>query len=217
MTTIDIVTGASSGIGREIYRYLLNYPPVPVVGVSRRGPDIAADLERFQPEEFLAELHRLHGPDIKIRVLVNCAGVMRIPETDVRHLMAVNFWAPYELTRVLEPLMDTGSCIINIGSLSGIRHEQDFPVYSATKAALHSLTASDACRLAPRGIRVNTISPGFFRTNLVDSPTPEELVMCIPLAREAETVELLPVVQAIIDCEYITGSNVVVDGGLQWA
>ena len=103
--------------------------------------------------------------------------------------------------------------IINIASVSGMKADPDTPLYGALKAGLISLTKSFALRFAP-GIRVNCISPGFFNTNLVPGDLPEELRLTIPLGKEAEPMEIIPVVKMLDESDYITGANIVIDGGL---
>lgn len=109
--------------------------------------------------------------------------------------------------------MIDGSCIINIASISGMIAEPELPVYAASKAAVLSLTKSLARLYAPR-VRVNAISPGFYNTNLVEGPTPPELLEKVPMKYESNPEELYPIVAMIYQTKYMTGANIVVDGGL---
>jgi 3-oxoacyl-[acyl-carrier protein] reductase len=103
--------------------------------------------------------------------------------------------------------------VINISSISGLMADVDTPIYGASKAALISLSKTLAVKYAPE-VRVNCISPGFFDTNLVPEKTPQELIDPVPLGFEAQPKMILPVVDAILNCPYMTGANIVVDGGL---
>jgi len=213
-----IVTGASSGLGKEIYHYLLRDSESPslgfdsVLGLSRRGPDVCIDLSSLRRESDLFSLFppsRILVPAIDL--LVNCAGIMPFHET--KEIFDVNFWSAYYLSFLLEKHFSEGACIINISSVSGIMGEPDLPIYAASKAALISLTKSLARRFAPH-IRVNCISPGFLKTNLVPGETPQELVHNIPLGYEELPENLCYLVKAVYLTRYMTGANIVVDGGL---
>lgn len=234
---ISIVTGASSGIGEAIYKRLRQHSisledgkaPDPVVGISRRGPDLRANLNAdYEVLQIPQQLADTYGRDFKVRHLVNCAGMLSLEEeyperpgwlNTVLSTMELNFWAPYFLIQKLKDRMIDGeSTISNISSISAIRPEYDLPVYSASKAALSAMSRSLALALAPRKIRVNTIAPGFFRTNLVPGEAPQHLLDKIPLMHsEAEVEEIIPAFDAILNSSYMTGTEIVVDGGLQWA
>jgi NAD(P)-dependent dehydrogenase (short-subunit alcohol dehydrogenase family) len=94
-----------------------------------------------------------------------------------------------------------------------MKADPDLPIYAASKAALISLTKSLAKSYAP-DVRVNCISPGFFKTNLVDEPTPTELIHTIPMKYEEDAKKITPVVDLIWKSQYMTGANIVIDGGV---
>lgn len=212
MTEFFVVTGASSGLGKAIYEHL-HITGRSVISISRRGPDIKADLSnQMGCCAVVAEL-----AEHPIRCLINCAGVLHLGPADdsnADQIFNLNFWAPYILSMGLRDSFISGqSSIINIASVSGMMADPDTPIYGASKAALISLTKSLAIKWAPH-VRVNAISPGFFDTNLVPEPTPQHLIDPVPLGFEAHTNMILPAVQMLIDCAYITGANIAVDGGL---
>lgn len=211
-----IITGASSGLGKAIYKWL-KITPKPIVGVSRHGPDYTTNLsDSMELHEFLTWV-KSHTPIVNI--LINNAGTMEfeletLPGIKNREMLNTNLIAPLVLMNGLETKFTKGSCIINIASVSGIKGEADAPLYAATKAGLLALTKSYAKKFAPRGIRVNAISPGFFKTNLVPGDTPQELIDTVPLKREASPEEIIPAVEMILKSKYMTGANIVVDGGV---
>jgi len=200
---IAFITGASSGIGRALYIGLdaINYI---CVGLSRSGPDITKDVTDVRPDKPVYK-----GP---IDVLINCAGIM--PFEECPKVMAVNFWGTYNMIQSLYPNYHKGTCIINIASVSGMKGDAELPLYAASKAAVISLTQSLALKYAKEGIRVNCISPGFYQTNLVEGKTPQFLIDTIPLGFEETPMHLVEIVHAIVNTRYMTGANIVVDGGL---
>ena len=69
-------------------------------------------------------------------------------------------------------------------------------------------------KIAAPHVRVNCISPGFFNTNLVEGDTPQELIDQVPMLREAQPEEIIPVIDMLQKSTYMTGANIVIDGGL---
>lgn len=205
-----VITGASSGLGKAIYEYL-SQKGFKVIGISRRGPDIKADLTVY--DERVRVVQELDG----IEVLVNNAGMMLLEEdpkdATAYEMLLLNLVAVWHLSLLLSDKIPSGGKIINIASVSGIKGEKDLPLYAATKAGVIALTKSFAMRLVEKGVTVNCISPGLFDTNLVPFPAPDELIESIPMKREAQPEELLPAVEMILSSDYMTGANIVVDGG----
>jgi NAD(P)-dependent dehydrogenase (short-subunit alcohol dehydrogenase family) len=217
-----LVTGASSGLGEAIYEHLiLSHEFDNVYGLSRRGPDIEFDLTTLRgPSRSLYQRVK------ELDLLINCAGIMSLDERLEQYdIFNVNFWGAYWVIQTFRNLLlydpelpsveegPSNKCIINIASVSGMKADPDVPVYAASKAALISLTKSLAKSYAP-DVRVNCISPGFFKTNLVDEPTPTELIHTIPMKYEEDPKKITPVVDLIWKSQYMTGANIVIDGGV---
>ena len=204
-----VVTGASSGLGKAIYEHLKDHGGYNVIGISRRGPDYFIDFRAFSGSSIMSAVPMFS----RIDVLINCAGIMPLEEKGMEEdIFNVNFWAVYRALEDLYPYLRVGSSVINIASISGIIGEKDLPIYAASKAALISLTKSYAKKWAG-SIRVNSISPGLFKTNLVPGEPPQELIDTIPLGYAADPKEILPVVDMLLRTPYMTGSNIVIDGG----
>lgn len=203
-----LITGASSGLGKAIYEGYKALPEYKAIGISREGPDIIVDFETHE-DVYLKELRNMD-----IDILINCAGFMDLEENlhTFNRLFAVNTRAPYVL---FHHFLKLNLIVINIASVSGMVTDPDTPIYGASKAALIAMTSSLAKRYAKSNVRVNCISPGFFDTNLVKEPTPQYLLNTIPLGkREGTPEEMFDVVRFIEKATYMTGSNIVIDGGL---
>lgn len=207
-----LVTGASSGIGKAIYEGYYTLPGYKVIGISREGPDVRIDFGAH-PLLYLGTIEKTIGK-LDVDILINCAGFLDLEESldDMDSLFNVNFKAPYVL---FHNYLKPGLIVINIASVSGMVSDPDTPIYGATKAALISLTSSLAKKHAKDGVRVNCISPGFFDTNLVPEPTPQYLLDTIPLGKEeGKPFDIYYAVRFIELARYMTGSNIVIDGGL---
>ena len=109
--------------------------------------------------------------------------------------------------------------IINVSSVSSILAVDGQGVYSATKGAVNSMTATLAKELAPRGIRVNAVAPGFIETEMLDTipeDKKEEYLKAIPMHRLGTAKEVADVVAQLCSdaFAYVTGQVIVLDGGL---
>ena len=235
-----LVTGGTRGIGFQIARDF--HAAGARVIVTGTRPD---SLERLQaqfrneggtPEfyavdflngestrEFIREVDRIE----KIDILINNSGINRINpiyETNMADwddLSAVNLRAPLLLTKYVSEKMKKHGYgrIVNIGSIFGVISKPKRALYSITKHGLHGLTIASALDLAPYGVLVNTVSPGFVLTELTKSIlSPEEikeLSAQVPLGRFAQPEDISAVVLFLSSLEnrYITSQNIIVDGG----
>ena len=114
-------------------------------------------------------------------------------------------------------MMQNGGHIINIASTSGTKGTGQQATYGATKAALINLTQSTAEEFAPRGIRVNAISPGPTDTaalhDYFDESMKELLIKRLPMRRLCEPTDIANAALAILMNNYMTGMNIMLDGG----
>src|SRR5215210_7831907 len=190
---VAVVTGAGGGLGLEIVR---------------------AVLDR-------------HG---KIDVMVNNAGIAHnVPAEEMtdeewRRMISVNldgvFWGCREAGRAM---LERGSgSIVNIASMSGVvsNHPQPQAHYNAAKAGVIMLTKSLAGEWASRGVRVNSVSPGYIRTPLTElgmskAEWADVWLSSTPLGRIAEPREIAPAVVYLASdaSSYATGTNLLIDGG----
>ncbi|GAA2629496.1 SDR family oxidoreductase [Streptomyces vastus] len=171
--------------------------------------------------DLAAELKESYG---QVHGLVNNAGVTwraRIDEVrpeDMARVHAVNVTGPLLGIQNLVPLMRAGASIVNVGSSAALTAH--YPVaYTSSKWALRGLSKTAAMELGPRGIRVNTVHPGFIETAMTASAAPafrEANLSETPLGRTGTVDDITPLVAFLLsdDSAFITGAEIPVDGGL---
>lgn len=238
-----IVTGATTGIGREIAkRFAKEGAFVVVIGTNReRGEQVVAEIEAI-PESAGAlfqkvdvsnyqdvELAMKQVLDLRgqIDILVNNAGItrdqllMKMSEEDWDAVMDINVKSCYNTCRALARsfLKAKKGKIINMSSVIGLTGNAGQVNYAASKAAMIGLTKSLAKELASRNILVNCIAPGFIETPMTDAMTEAQktrILDKIPLGRMGlpEEIANAAVFLASSWSNYITGQVMIVDGGM---
>lgn len=163
----------------------------------------------------------------QLQILINNAGINHIVpidevETkDLQRLMALNLQAPAILSGAAAVLMkqQRWGRIVNIASIWSVITKPGRAMYTASKFGIVGLTKATAADLGPQNILVNALSPGFTRTDLTNATVPAEeqiqIADQVPLKRFAEPEEMAHT--TLFLCSdlntYITGQNIVVDGG----
>ena len=237
---VAIVTGASSGLGAGVARALAGAGARVAVVARRRDrlADLAGEiggvavgcdlLDEAELDIVVPTVVEELGPP---EILVNAAGaiVSVLPAEDepaeqILRTLALNLVAPFRLAQAVFPhLRDAGrGSIVNISSISSRVGIPSIPQasYAASKAALSGLTVDLAVQWARHSIRVNTVAPGFFRSEITDSLYDGErgqqwLRRNTPLPYDGTVDDFVGgVLWLVSDAgRYVTGQTIVVDGG----
>ena len=245
---VFVVTGGSSGIGLAVIKKLIEVPTHHVISFSRSKEkikramadlgEIPDNLEFYEGDvcneddcrQFSEILIKNHN---YISGLVNAAGVLtmggieNITYSRWKYNLDVNLNGPYLFTQNLLSLLKAakGASIVNVSSIASMRPGRSV-AYSVSKAGLDMLTEYLAGELAPYKIRVNSVNPGFIRTNIhLDNQivsTEEEYEAMVkeitrknPLGRAGEANEVADLILFLLDdrSSWITGSIFKIDGG----
>ena len=229
---IVVVTGAAGGQGAaEAIALAREGATVIATDLHEEAPAYAADrseiayrrLDVSRVEDWTALGAWLASEHGRVDGLVNNAGIAfraRVDEiaiVDWDRVLAVNLTGPLLGIQTVTPLMTAGGSIVNISSVAGLTGH--FPAaYTVSKWGLRGLSRVASLELGPRGIRVNTICPGYIETAMTASaPAAFRVanIVEVPLGRTGTVDEVAPLVVYLISDEssYVSGAEIPVDGG----
>ena len=245
---IVVVTGGSRGIGRAIcisfaasdthvfFNYFSPTDPAAEIAAAAETEKLISDAQgsagsrsvnvavEKEVERFFDEIIEKTG---RIDVLVNNAGItkdgllVRMKEKDWDNVLDVNLKGAFTCMKIAAKAMmkQRHGCIINISSVVGVTGNVGQANYSASKAGLIGLTKTTAKELAPRGITVNAVAPGFIETDMTASLSDKArnaMLDQVPLGRAGQPEDVARVVAFLASesASYITGQVIHVSGGM---
>lgn len=235
---VVVVTGGARGQGAAEVEALARGGAM-VVATDVLDEDGAALAERLAADGLDVEYSRLDVTDAaawdalaerlrrgpgRVDALVNNAGIAareRLPHVSAaewERAFAINVTGPLLGIQALVPLMPSGSSIVNICSVAAMSGHVA-AAYTSSKWALRGLTRSASLELGPQGIRVNAVMPGLIETPLMANASPAfrgAAMAEIPLGRVGSVDDVAPLVAFLVsdDSAYMTGAELVVDGGM---
>ncbi len=230
-----MVTGASRGIGRAIAERLGAAGASVIVHYHReraaaedvasrcRGRVVQADMASLSEiESMFAEL-----AGVRLDMLINNAGIWKPSPVGVttperlHELVDVNLKGPFWVMQCALPLLNEGARVVNVSSVAArIGVAGGRSLYGATKAAVEALTRNWALELAPRGILVNAVAPGYIATDmttehLADPAVYRRALDRHPLGRLGKPEDVAGAVAYLCSDEaaFVTGQVINVSGG----
>lgn len=237
---VVVLTGASSGLGAHFATALAAAGASVVLGARRAdqldevlaqvhrtgGTGAALTTDVTDPAQCRALARLAVDRFGRLDGLVNNAGITHVipasretPE-QYRSVLDVNLFGTYSMAQACAPLMIAGGSIVNVGSILGSM-TMGLPLagYSSSKAAVEGLTRDLAAQWTRRrGIRVNTLVPGFFESDMTAEFPPDAadwIARRLPIGRMGRPAELVGALLFLLgpQSSYVTGSSLVVDGG----
>lgn len=238
---VAIVTGGNSGIGYATAKELVAREATVII-TGRRKEAIEKAAQELGAIPFVADQASLKDTDalyeevrkkygsidilfINAGIVGNMGPIEAKTEADFDSVMNINFKGAYFTLSKFIPLLNDGASVVILSSIVASTYKPNSSVYQASKAALNSIAKTAAAELAPRKIRVNIVSPGPTKTEVMTKSGLDDtaiknindyLVNAIPLKKmgAAEDVAKLVIYLSDEAATFVTGAEVVVDGGL---
>ncbi len=235
---VAIVTGAARGIGQSIAIELARKGADVVVSDIIPGDETVNEIKKLKRKSFYvktdiskkSEVESLVSQTIKqfkkLDILVNNAGIyvpgdtLNMPEETWDKTMSINAKGPFLCSQAALKYMKKGASIINISSIAGIEGSARGAAYCASKGAIRLFTKALAADVGAKGIRVNSVHPGLIDTAMTkgftsDKKAIEGMMSKFLIKRIGKPVDIAGAVVFLASdaASYMTGSEVVIDGG----
>lgn len=236
---VSVVTGGGSGIGLAVARALFSagpvvvadHDPAAIAAAAETGLD-ALEVDVTSTEAWRHLIRHVAARYGRLDILVHNAGTAHIaslPDTsdaDFARVLDTNLLSVLLGTReAWDLLVASKGCVVNVASVSAVVGQDRAAAYVASKGAVVALTRALAVELAPHGVRVNSVSPGATMTPLLErhfaslpdgAEAKRRLAARHPIGRLLTPDDIAPTVVHLTrpEAAAITGTNVIVDGGL---
>ncbi|WP_291939565.1 SDR family oxidoreductase [Chryseobacterium sp.] len=239
---LAIITGGNSGIGYATAQELISEGATVII-TGRRKEAVEKAARELGAIPFTADQADLNDIEIlknevekqfgKIDILFINAGITgnltlieNMDADNFDQVMNINFRGAYFTLSQLIPLLNDGASVIFLSSIVSSTYQPNSSVYQASKAALNSVAKTAAAELAPRKIRVNIISPGPIKTEIMSKAGLDEeslknlnkhLIEQIPLKKMGTAEEVAKLVTYFSDDSvsgFLTGTEIIIDGGI---
>ena len=235
-----IVTGGTSGIGLATAEALLKKGAKVVISGrgAKRGAEAEAKLKEISPDVVYHQTDTSNEEEVKnlvdfavekfgsLDIMFNNAGigiqgtVDQMSGEDFRKVIDINLNGVFygiKYAAIQMKKQGKGGAIVSTSSIEGLG-DPIIPSYNAAKGGVNILTKSSALALAKDGIRVNTVNPGYITTGMVNEDTMgkegiDYLISLHPLGRLGTSEEIAHGVIFLIENEFVTGLNLLIDGG----
>jgi NAD(P)-dependent dehydrogenase (short-subunit alcohol dehydrogenase family) len=224
-----VITGVSGGLGRFLAAelgveneiagtYFRNRPAEEIPGTELYQVDVT------DPKSVSAFATGL-APRLKRVVLINLAGISlngvthKLEPESWDQVIDTNLKGAFLMSRALLPAMrnERWGRVINVSSVVGQTGVPGTIAYSSSKAGLFGMTRTVAAENASRGVTANVLALGYFSVGLIETIPPEQRDVIrenIPMKRFGDPAELVRAVRFLIDCDYMTGTTMNINGGL---
>jgi len=221
-----IIIGASRGIGKYLFEKFksLGYP---VLGTFNTTFSDSKGLSKVDVTEFkqVSEWIEKEKNQIDNITLINCAGVSynsfahKSDPAIWKNVIEVNLIGTYNCIRAILPIMRTQKYgrIINFSSVVAKKGTHGISAYAASKSALWGMTKSLAVENAALNITINNINMGYSSLGMIDQVPKDfldSIIKQIPVNKLCEPDDIFRTVNYLIECNYITGSSIDLNGGL---
>jgi len=233
---VAIVTGGASGIGRSTVEEMMDEgAKVAIVDLDEEKGESLADKLGEKAVFIKADVTDEGSVDSiysavlnefgKVDVLFNNAGVgsmgpsEELEKDEWERVIGINLTGSFLMAkRAIKEMKKDGGSIINCASILGTVGQSETAAYTSSKAGVVNLTRTLAAEFAPEGIRVNAVSPGYIETPMlegIDEETKQHLTSLHPIGRMGKPEEVAKAVTFLAsdDASFITGANLLVDGG----
>ena len=241
MTNV-LITGAAGGIGlATVHRFLTKGCKVFAADMSDEGLDelrrrfaeplgrgvlVPVRLDVSSQNDIERALAFIRSETADLGILINCAGIFQVTpflqmnDEQFMAVLNVNLLGAFRMAQAVarDMAQRKRGRIINVGSIAGLKGAPGAAHYAASKGALRALSATMAVELAAHNIQVNLVTPGYVDTPMLGESSNALRALAtwrVPMKRLAQPDDVAEVIcmLAMLDTPYVTGAEVVVDGG----